>query len=433
MGRQKFWAGALALTTLVVATSTWGAGFGIFEQGSKAMGMAGAFTAQADDPSALFHNPAGIALQDWDEQNNWLVGFTYIGGTQADFEGANPFPGQGVTAEQEMLSETPPHLYWVKPLGQSNWTFGLGLMTPFGLTTEWENPDTFPGRFISTRAALQAFDINPTLAVRLSDNFSLGFGGFVRASSVELEQHVPFPNPFTQTISDIADLQLESDTDTGIGFNFGLLHKATDFFHWGLNYRSAVEVDYSGEAIFFQNLTGTPLDQLVPTVLPIDQEFGVETSIEFPDQASLGLAFNFSEGVVLETDFNWTGWSTFDVLPIDFEFDQFDTERVQRWEDAYNYRVGLRLGRNGENQWRFGYVYDETPQPEEAVSPLLPDANRQGFTIGYGFVGNKYTFDIAGMFLTFDEAERFRSFPEEGDFFGTYQNEAILIGASLGF
>ena len=40
------------------------AGFGIFEQGTKAMGMAGAFTAQADDPSALFHNAGGLAFVD---------------------------------------------------------------------------------------------------------------------------------------------------------------------------------------------------------------------------------------------------------------------------------------------------------------------------------------------------------------------------------
>ena len=37
------------------------AGFTIFEQGARGMGFAGAFTAQSD-PSAIFHNAAGIAF-----------------------------------------------------------------------------------------------------------------------------------------------------------------------------------------------------------------------------------------------------------------------------------------------------------------------------------------------------------------------------------
>lgn len=414
---------------LVATLPAFGAGFGIFEHGSKAMGMAGAFTAQADDPSALFHNPAGIAFQ---EERDFMVGLTWITSLEAEFEGANPFPGLGVMREQETLSETPAHLYWVEPLGD-RWTFGLGVFTPFGLTTEWKDPNTFPGRFLSTRAALRTFDVAPTVAVEVTDTFAVALSGWVRFSDVELDQHVPFPNPFTQTISDVATVELESDLDNGAGFTVGLLHKPTNSFSWGLSYRSSTEIDYSGDARFTQNLTGTPLDALVPTALPVGQEIGVETRIEFPDMASFGVAVALAPRVLVEADANWTGWSTFDVLPVDFAIDALDTERVQNFEDAWNYRLGLRFGDPDGNQWRFGYVFDESPQPEEAVSPLLPDADRNGFTIGYGYVGNKYTFDVAVMYLDFDERERDQSFPGEGPFFGTYQNQAVLIGLSLGF
>ncbi|HET8759788.1 MAG TPA: outer membrane protein transport protein, partial [Nitrospiria bacterium] len=36
------------------------AGFSVTAQGAAASGKSGAFTAQADDPSALYYNPAGI-------------------------------------------------------------------------------------------------------------------------------------------------------------------------------------------------------------------------------------------------------------------------------------------------------------------------------------------------------------------------------------
>ena len=37
-------------------------------------------------------------------------------------------------------------------------TFGLSVNAPFGLTTEWKDPDDFRGRFISEKAALTAID-----------------------------------------------------------------------------------------------------------------------------------------------------------------------------------------------------------------------------------------------------------------------------------
>ena len=40
----------------------------------------------------------------------------------------------------------------------STWKIGLGIETPFGLTTEWKDPNDFAGRFISTKASLDAFD-----------------------------------------------------------------------------------------------------------------------------------------------------------------------------------------------------------------------------------------------------------------------------------
>src|SRR5258705_4907594 len=53
----------VTLMACLLSATAFGAGFSIFEQGAKASGMAGAFVATADDPSAVFYNPAGIANQ----------------------------------------------------------------------------------------------------------------------------------------------------------------------------------------------------------------------------------------------------------------------------------------------------------------------------------------------------------------------------------
>jgi long-chain fatty acid transport protein len=103
------------------------------------------------------------------------------------------------------------------------------------------------------------------------------------------------------------------------------------------------------------------------------------------------------------------------------------------WDDAMNYRLGVRLDSGPTTQWRFGYVYDETPQPEEVVSPLLPDANRNGFTVGYGSTGPGLKWDVAVMYLKFDERERHRTLANEPVFHGTYDTTAWLFGLTIGW
>jgi long-chain fatty acid transport protein len=422
-----------ALLGIAAAAPMYAAGFSIFEQGTKAMGMAGAFTAQADDPSALFYNAGGLAFVDKQE---FSVGDTYIHATKADFEGDDPFPGQGYRAEQKKLSEFPPHAYWVRPIN-NDWKIGLGLTTPFGLTTEWENPDQFAGRFLSAKAALRAFDINPTIGWQITPNFGLGVGAIARVSDVELIRYAGAVNPFTQSVVNVGKLDLQADFSEGYGFNVGILHKFNNSFSWGLSYRSQITVDYEGDATLSQISTGNAqLDAVLRTRLPFGTKLPVKTSIDFPDEASLGLAFAITPNLLVETDANWTGWSAFKEVTIDFTGGATnslpDTTIPEHWEDCYNYRLGIRWTTGPSSQWRFGYVYDETPQREEGVSPLLPDANRNGFSLGYGYTGGIKA-DFAIMYLPFDERSRHKSFAGEGPFFGTYNTTAWLFGATLTF
>lgn len=420
--------GALAL--LAVAVPTYAAGFGIFEQGSKAMGMAGAFTAQADDGSAMFHNAGGLAFATQREVSGGLVLFHT---TKAEFDGASPFPGPNSHAKQKTLNQLLPHAYYVQPIN-STWKFGVGLEAPFGLTTEW-NPNTFAGRYISTKAAVRAVDLNPTIGWQVTPSFGIGFGAIARFSDIKLERRVPAVNPFTQQVVDVAGIELESDLENGYGWNVGILHKVNNSFAWGLSYRSKVKVDYEGDGRLTQISTGNAqLDAVLRTRLPFDRDLPIATSVEYPDMASLGLAFSLTPSLLLETDVNWTGWSSFDKTTITFTNGDLPTSTIRSdWEDVENYRAGLRWTTSATSEWRFGYVFDETPQPEEAVSPLLPDADRNGVTIGYGHKGGSYKADFALMYLDFKDRTRKKTFQGESPFLGTYQTKALLASATISF
>ena len=416
----------LALAVMLAGAPLMAAGFSIFEQGAKAMGMAGAFTATADDPSAMYHNVGGLAFLD----KGWQVGATIISSSGAEFEGAAPFPGEGVTEDMESLMETPPHAYWVRPLND-RWTFGLAVNAPFGLATEWD-PKVFSGRYISTLAAVTSIDISPNFGWQVSEKFGVGFGLLYRSAKVELERIQPSDsvNPFTGAVADIAEVALESDLDSGIGWQAGFLHRVNNSFSWGFSYRSAVEIDFGGEGQFTQIPTGYPqFDFGVAQVLPFGTKVPLAATIEFPATASLGFAMALSRNWRMEIDANWTGWGDFQQVDLDFGGVLPTSEIVQNWEDANNYRLGFRWIKGPKTEWRFGYVFDETPQPLETMGPLLPDGDRNGFTIGYGHTGAKNTVDVAFMYLPIDERT---TLVNQDKFNGTYDTEAVLFSVSVG-
>ena len=210
-GRQA--GAALALSAFILAPSpALAAGFALFEQGAKGMGFAGAFTAQANDASAIFHNPAGLAFLKGKQ--------LYFGGTavapRSTFTGEDPFPGTTVTEKGDAGVLVPPNAYYSQHLTERV-AVGLGLHVPFGLKSAWQDPATYSGRYISTLAELKGFSLNPTVAVQLADRLSVGGGVDVRFSSVALERRVPVVNPFTLQVVDGAIVRLESDTATGVG------------------------------------------------------------------------------------------------------------------------------------------------------------------------------------------------------------------------
>lgn len=413
-------------TALLSASPAAAAGFGIFEQGSKAMGMAGAFTAQADDPSAMFHNVGGLAFFD---EREIQVGLTVISAGGPDFSGAPPFPGSGVREQGEDLLEIPPHFYWVQPMGEKT-NFGLAINSPFGLSSEWD-ADRFSGRFISTDASLVTIDLNPNLGFEASPRFGIGFGLIGRFTTVELTRRQATINPFTGQPVDIATVDLESDFDSGIGWQAGFLNRVNDSLSWGFSYRSKIEVDYSGDGRFTQIATGNPaLDAAVRASLPFDTNLPISTSLEFPDMASLGLAVALTANWLVETDVNWTGWSTVGQIVIDFGGALPNVPIRQDWDDANNYRLGLRWTRPGGGEWRFGYVHDETPQPDETTGPLLPDTNRNGITLGYGHRGNRVATDLALMYIQGDERT---TLVNQDGFNGTYETDAVLFGVTFGW
>ena len=122
------------LALALASTPVQAAGFALFEQGARGMGFAGAYTAQASDASAIFHNAAGIAFL---KGNQLYIGGTLIG-PSTDFTGDAPFPGAGQIETMNVGVTPTPAVYFTHQVSE-RFVAGVGIDTPFGLKTEWAN------------------------------------------------------------------------------------------------------------------------------------------------------------------------------------------------------------------------------------------------------------------------------------------------------
>ncbi len=419
---------ALALVGLVTAGSAGrldAAGFALFEQGSKGNAVAGAFAATADDPSAMFYNPAGNAFID--RFTLEVGGFAILRPT-ARLDGLSPYPGDGYSASMSKSLYGIGHGYGVLPLS-NDVKLSVGFWTPNGLGVPWENPDSFAGRYISQRVDLRQIAVSAQLAVKLSDSIALGAGPEVRFTDVRLGQNISAVNPFTQRVVDIAHVSVVSDGEPAkLGFAAGLLVKPCERVRFGVSYHSHMDVDLHGPAYFGQISTGNPqLDGVVAQELPFGKGAQARTTLQFPSVTMFGLAYEVTPNLTLEADGTYTAWKVFDqtVLQIDT---LPDTVLVHNWVNTWAFRAGLTY-KMGASWVAGGFLYDQTPQPDADAGPFLPDNNRTGGTIGAGIgLSNHFQFQFSSLFLWFHKRTITTS---KDNFSATYQTFAILPSVTL--
>jgi long-chain fatty acid transport protein len=418
-----------AAVLLLIPAISFGSGFALFETGARSFGMGGAFTAVADDPAALFWNPAGLAFQT-DKGYQIMVGVTAIAPAQ-DFYGQDPYPGEGYFASQKSQVFPPPHLYFVAPLDDRT-SFGFSILSPFGLGTWWE--DDYLGRFISKRVDLQTFDLSPNLAFKLSKCLSVGVGIDYRISTINLKRNVPFVDPFTQQVTDVAGVEISTEGlgNDGWGWHAGLLAKLGKGFTVGLSYRSQVTINFEGKASFDQYATGNPqLDGLVAAVLPLDHAITGSTSIEFPDLYNVGLAWA-NEKWTISGQWGYMGWSTFSSLDLSFDgYPEFDDSIPENFEDADRWGFGLEYRAGPSWAFQLGLEHDNTPQPDEVMSPLFAGGDRNVVSFGLSWVKKTFRLDATYQYIKMED--RNTNGISLAGYDGRYESMANLFAVSLGW
>ena len=383
-------------------------GFGVYEQGTCVMSRAGAGVASTcGDASDIFFNPAGLVHT---EGTVISLGTTVIaaGGSFTD----------DYTRQTTDLQNSPipaPHLYAAHRLSP-DLALGLGVFVPYGLATEWDR--SFDGAFEGYDNSVESIYIQPTVSYQLTDRISVGGGPTVVMGTVELNQivdlsaqnlpgseltfgsiGVPFHTAF-------ADSKLDGDWAFGVGAHVGIQVEATDRVRFGARVMAPVELNYTGTATFTQINTGLPttpelseilgqpvtvfpdLDALVRGQFRDDGALAtqdIETSLTMPMQAVLGTSVDVTERLTVMLDYQWTQWSSFDQIVIEFENQAEPVVRDENYGDTNALRLGAEYALSDAWTVRGGYLFNQAAAPDDVVTPLLPENDRNHFTVGAGW------------------------------------------------
>lgn len=349
-----------ALLMTAFAGSAVAAGFALQNQTGSGNGnaFAGA-AATAEDAGTIFFNPAGMTYLP--EGHSLSVAGTVLS-RSIDFNngGTTAMPGFALGSnggDGGGLSLIPAAYYACSISPRLR--IGVGLSPTFGNKTEYD--ESFIGRFSGYFAELKQINLNPSIAYKLNDTVSLGFGLNYAHNEVEFRQMVPV-GPATQRIA-----TLEGD-DTAWGYNLGAMFQFTSDTRLGLAYRSRIKFQLEGT----QNVQGVIVNR------PIKAE------LETPDSLSLALHHRLNERWDLLADATWTQWSSIKTVTAkDAATGATAATLVYNFRDTHRVGLGANYRMNDAWKLRFGIAYDKTPVPGDVDRTMtLPDSDRTWLSLG---------------------------------------------------
>lgn len=404
------------------------AGFALWEQSVSGMGTAYAgAAATADSVDTLYFNPAGMTrlpgtraaaglhlVRPKTEFDN--EGTTHV--TTAPISGGDGGDAGGLAAV--------PHTYLSHQVNDQIW-LGFAINVPFGLTTEYQSD--WVGRYHAIKSAVKTVNLNPSIAYKVNNQFSLGVGlnamyldgEFTNAVDFGLLTGVP-------ALAGTLDGKSKIEGDSwGYGINIGALWQAGPDTRIGVHFRSEVEQEIEGDATF----TDVPA---IPALAAAFVNSDAKSDVDLPATVSISGFHQLNREWAIVGDYTWTGWSS--IPELRFKFDSLLPDGVTtfNWEDTSRISIGTIYTPDGSD-WTFraGAAYDESPiEDAESRTARLPDTDRIWLSVGASFnPGPDLTVDIGYAHLLMNDA-KIRKVPvgedaTRGALTGTYEATVDIL------
>jgi long-chain fatty acid transport protein len=449
-------AAAVGSALAATAGSAVAAGFAIGTQNASGLGNAYAgASATAEDASTIFYNPAGMTRL----AGRQAVGSLNVLKTEVKFSSDSsrttlpPLITTGLNDNGGDAGDWGfiPGGYLSWQLTPSLWA-GVGVNAPFGLKTEWESG--WVGRFHAIKSEVLTININPSVAWKINEMFSVAGGVNAMYIDAELTNAVDYsaiafatgggaalgalavpgacPGAVTGVLPPAGGSNCEGvakvkGDDWGWGWNLGAMINLSPETRIGLAYRSTITQKLDGDVSFSNR------PALLAAGLP---NSGVRAEIKLPDMFSVGVSHAFGRFQLL-ADYTWTGWDSIQDLTVVRSSGATLSNTPLRFKNSWRAGLGVNYQLTGEWKLRLGTAYDKTPIQDEFRTPRLPDESRVWLAVGAQWQFSKQgalDFGYAHEFVDDASSQLPSATPPaapQGNLFGTYKANVNILGVQV--
>ena len=412
-----------AILALLTAES-FALGLRVPEQDTRAMARGNAFVATADNPSAVFYNPAGISMlyngaslerhsvslspngkgyvpsePAFDGESGLRSRLNFLGiSLESEFSPANGGRKFDIKRDIQIV----PSSYMTYRSPGSRFTFGFGSYAPYGLGIEWPEDSQFRRQSISGELMYVSF--NPVVAYQVTDTLAVAAGPTINYGRAKLKRGVI-----------VAHDMFEFDGEGwALGWNAGIMWRPAQKHSFGLNYRSQTDINFEGNT----HLSINPLG--------IENTQNAEVGIKFPQHVVLGYSYRPTPKWNLEVNADWTDWDNLNTLFLHQKTG--DIALDFNYESSWMYNTGATYVFDNGIIASAGYIYSQNSVPNQSFNPGVPDSDRHIFTAGLGGKYGEWDWDVALQWAHGPSRTISQGSPADGD----YEFNAHAISFGLG-
>ncbi len=414
----------LALIPMLSAPVLAG-GFETKGLGSRALAMGGAAIGLADDWSAIYWNPAGLAflkgsavhfeLQSlWSQQRTSMSvrnisvfsDLDYLAGDFVKFGATRDVEPDRYTNKTLGAFIPTPDLGWYANFG--DYTLATGLYATSGGGVAWKDRltgfnEASPADSIDGNIQLGFFTLNVPLAfaMKFFDRISVGVNvaGVIGYNTREVTKTYQYADATR------APLKFENSSESlsfGVGLDVGVKAKVTREFSLGAVLRMPYTVTGSGESRFEIPEESCAGGDCQWTQYVEEGNSQVET--EQPLRWGVGLAYLPNHRLKFDVDLYWVGHSQFITRSAYGAPDgslRYLADSSPEWGfiDTFMVRTGAEYEMTKRSAVRTGFIYDPSPFKAERAaltSPRFTDGYI--WTAGYGHRFDSWNVDFAYQF-----------------------------------